>query len=502
MNRTTRFSRLTLSALGLLTASLAACGSEDVKTACSATESCGFGLTCEAEVCVEKPCGGPADCPSGYTCAADAGVCTAIECGCDTCDACPAGEVCESGLCVGGGAPCSDTAPCSGTDICDAGACRACEGAECPATCTDGSCPAGQSCNAETGVCEADAGLATCAACADSAECGAEGRCIQLQGGKACLPTCAADSDCAVGWTCQTGAAGAVCTPPNYRCEGCFATGCPDGQTCNATGACEATPAACTPACSGATPVCDAGACVECLTDVDCGAGRTCNVGAKVCEGQTSCTGATPYQVGDRCVECTTNSHCGDRFCDQATNTCSDDQCASCAAPYPACIQYEGQSYCVQCETNEDCVALNGEGSTCNTSTYACEGGVVAPANKCETDSDCAATAAGFSLRCHVASGFCYDTTGSRDDVTAFCPGNDGQVRPCQSLLALFGGGALPPLPGGGGSGGGTLPGFCSCDPGPLGIGQGTCLSGTCLDLGSLLGGGGGGASTPVCFSL
>jgi Cys-rich repeat protein len=470
MKRSPRFHLKTLALLAT-TLVVTACGGSDAKVTCSATESCGFGLTCQDETCVAAPCAGPADCPSGYTCtvAAGEGLCTAIECGCDTCDACPAGDVCSAGLCVPE-AGCSESAPCTGTDVCEAGACRPCAGAECATTCTAGSCPAGQVCNATSGACEAEAALGTCGACTDSAECGADGRCIQLQGGKACLPTCATE-----------------------------------GQSCNASGACEAA-AACNPSCSGSTPVCNGGTCVECVANADCGAGRTCNTATNLCEGQTSCTGATPYALGDQCVECLTNSHCGDRFCDQATHTCSDDQCASCADPYPACIDYEGQSYCVQCATNEDCVALNGEGSTCNTSTYACEGGVVRPADTCETDNDCASGAAGFNLRCHVASGFCYDVSGSCDDVTAFCPGNDGQVRPCQSLLSLLGGGgsapALPPEL----AGGGTLPGFCSCTPGPLGLGAGSCLAGQCTDLGALLallgGGGSGGSSSPVCFDL
>jgi Cys-rich repeat protein len=471
---------------------LVGCGSEDTQTRCSATEACGTGLVCQDELCVTLPCDGPAACPTGTTCTVSGGegVCTAIECGCETCDACPAGETCSAGLCVAAGAACSAAAPCAGTDVCEDGACRPCAGAECDAGCTTASCPDGQQCNATTGACEA-AGLGVCAACTDNAACGADARCIQLQGGKSCLPNCTASTDCAAGWTCQTGAAGGNCVPPTYSCAGCFAEGCPDGQTCDATGACVAE-ATCDPTCSGATPVCDAGTCVGCLTNADCGAGRTCNVAAKVCEGASTCTGATPYQVGDRCVECVTNSHCGERFCDQATNTCSDDKCASCADPYPACIDYEGQTYCVQCATNADCEALRGAGSTCNTSTYACEGGVVGPAARCQTNADCGSSSAGFNLQCDVATGFCYDAAGNCDDVTSFCPGTDGQVRPCQSLLALLGGGgsapALPPEF----SGGGTLPGLCSCSgANPLGIPPlpGTCRVGTCVDPSTLLGG-------------
>jgi hypothetical protein len=157
-------------------------------------------------------------------------------------------------------------------------------------------------------------------------------------------------------------------------------------------------------------------------------------------------------------------------------------------------------SYCVQCATNEDC----GVGGTCNTSTYACEGGTVTPTEKCEDDSDCdPGGSTGFVLTCHKPTGLCVDASGQCDDVTAFCVSANGAQTTCVSFFEMFGAGggvSLPPEL----AGGGTIPGFCSCTcdiPG-LCIGPGDCRPGTgnCADLAALLSS--GTTSNPVCFDF
>ena len=170
--------------------------------------------------------------------------------------------------------------------------------------------------------------------------------------------------------------------------------------------------------------------------------------------------------------------------------------------------------YCVQCVSDDDC----GLGGTCDTNTFSCSGGTVAPTDACEKDSDCDAGITEFDLACDTQTGYCYDAKGKCDGVTAFCKGG-GE---CLNLLDVLtgGGGGLPSdFPGMmGGGGGATLPGYCECESsgggleglfgGLLGGGDGPCGEATCLPLGDVLGFGGGvgGGGTEegvsVCFDL
>lgn len=527
--------------VALLAAStVAACGDDDKTGSCSADNDCAFGLVCGGETCVELPCNSIADCTSGnQACVTvnDGQYCAAVECGCPECDLCPIGEVCTNGFCEGAAA-CSETILCAGTDVCDDGLCRPCQGAECPADCRTGGCPGGGVCNTDTGECQAAPGVEACSSCTRSDDCGEGWKCVPLRSGNACLPPCGDVSECPAGWECAAGS----CTPASYTCTGCAVDGCPNGQACNpadngcvpavaacgvctadwecgegsacsagacqplctggtcaAGGACgtsagglsvctDTCASACDPACSGATPICNGGTCVQCRNNGDCAPGQTCDTGTGLCTGTASCQAPTPYPFENTCVECLTNNHCGNEFCDQATKTCSADPCAACADPYPACITYEGEQYCVQCSTDADCVAVRGEGSTCNTATYACEGGVVLPGSGgCETDADCNAGQSGFTLRCNTATKLCYDVGGLCDGATAFCTvGNDPGLENCISFFELMGGGL------GGDIGdlglGVETPGFCLCDnstpcPGgnPCGTGGGLISAIACL---------------------
>jgi len=112
-------------------------------------------------------------------------------------------------------------------------------GLNCPTDkCADVTCPDGQTCNADTGECEAD------------------------------VPTvCETDADCATGETCNT--ATGECEAVPTVCE--TDADCETGETCNtATGECEAEPEVCE-------------------TDADCATGETCNTATGECE--TAVTG-------------------------------------------------------------------------------------------------------------------------------------------------------------------------------------------------------------------
>ncbi len=538
------------------------CGDDDTSNGntCSDDEACAVGQICLASGnCGELPCASNSDCLNGQQACVtidNASVCSLAECGCITCDACPVGEICgDDGTCGPGViGQCTGPQDCADGQVCDGGQCRACQGDECgtPADCNLDGCDAGFTCNTATGVCEEDVVTPTgtpCQSCSTADECGDGWKCAPLINGNSCLPPCASNDDCSTGWSCQAG----NCTPENFNCSGCITDGCPAGQACSpgsnacvgaaavcdscasdwecgdgkacnggvcvtrcaggvcpSGGTCGATANGvstcsdecadvCNPVCSGATPHCLEGGCVECRDSTDCAGDSVCT--NNTCQSASgNCSGATPYELNGACVECLTNDHCGALFCNTGTGSCVNDTCASCAAPYPACTQVGSDWYCVQCATDADC----GAGGVCNTSTFACEGGTVTPTDACETDADCDASGTGFTLQCHVPTGLCYDTGGGCDDVKAFCPGADGQVRECASLLDAFAGGALPPLPGGGAGG---IPGSCACEGSSL-TGNDTCLGASCVDFGfllAILGGGGtptGSTPNAICFSL
>ena len=543
-----------------LAVGLTACGDDDSKAAgCNIDADCDFGLVCDG-VCTQLPCASSGDCLNGDQACLEVNgqkVCAAVECGCANCAQCPVGETCQPDGSCGSATinTCSGPSDCEPNEICDTGTCRACEGAECPQSgCTVDGCPAGQTCNAQTGTCET-AGPGTsspCDTCDPAVGCGDGWKCAPLITGNACLPPCSNANDCSTGWACQTG----NCVPESFRCSGCEVDGCAQGQACDPNdttckpatalcdacsddwecgagnacyqgvctarctsgscptgGACAQTPsgvsvcttscaATCDPACGGATPHCLDGACVQCTSDNDCSGEQTCDPGTNSCTGGgVTCDPPTPHVWNGGCVECITNDHCGQLFCNQGTNTCVNDTCASCADPYPACTQVGDDWYCVQCTEDSDC----GTGGTCNQSTFACEGGVVMTGDPCTSAADCDPGQTGYTLQCDTNTGLCYDAAGACDDVTAFCPGKDGTVHECLSFLEAFGGGAgggFPiPIPDLGGT---TIPGFCGCT-GSILTGNDSCFGGACLDLGAIFALIGGGTPTvggSFCFSL
>lgn len=490
---------------------------------CLDCDACPEGKSCVDGLCASDGCTQDSECDEGSRC--DAGAC--VPCGPDGCGeptgctegSCPAGQVCDAaskecvdpaaasacqvcandGECGGSGWSCLPVggaqvclAPCGSGDDCQTG--WTCWGGACtPAGykclgCTIDGCADGQVCDTNTGACVQP--KADCLACDYDWECGAGNACHSLGAGvRVCVPRCSGEAACPGNSSCgvDPDSGYKVCTPAGSTC--CFdadPNNCPDVSEC-------------TPACGGGTPHCKLGMCVECLADTDCGSGLTCNNNTWTCDGSTNgCTGATPYwsDVKQACVQCTESAHCGGDACNETTNTCENDLCASCVAPYPACTQVNGEFYCVQCTEDVHC----GANGVCDVTTYSCQGGTVTPTDPCSSDSDCDASVSGFDLYCGGDS-LCHDKDGGCDDVTAFClNGNE-----CTDLLALLAGGAggLPELPGGGGS---TLPGVCECtiDGGGLGIPlpfgpSKDCPDGVyCGNLFDILGGGGG-QSTNVC---
>ncbi len=324
---TARWSRARLRATGRVIPSVAA--NERGNAACLiASRKSGFKLKLANGVPVACPVPPPPGCTDGV----QNGTETGVDCGGDTCPACPSGgqctapEDCASGICVAG--VCHDPTCTDGiedgteSDVdCGGGACAVCGdgagcrlGADCAslvctlavcqqATCADGvrnggevadlepACDSGAEC--PSGVCSAN--VCQPASCTDGVENGAEtaldcggGSCPGCPIGAACF----LNPDCAVG-----GCSGGVCQPP------CTAGAeCPSGVC--ATGYCRA-------------PNCADGARNGSETDVDCGGGACpgCALG-KQCSAagdcaSNSCGSTARCTCGDQLFTFPVNSNDG-----------------------------------------------------------------------------------------------------------------------------------------------------------------------------------------------
>jgi len=211
-------------------------------------------------------------------------------------------------------------------------------------------CASGQYCN-DAGVCTngctSDSQCpgaceeGRCVACDESADCPAGLSCSQ----GACVALCASDADCSNGLLCDTEAGSCVACFQDSDCgqgscrEGQCVVGCQNDGDC-APGVCDET----------------AGHCVTCTADADCGSGR-CDVATQACVGclaDGDCAAPTTCDEATRtCVGCTADSQCGlNRVCDLASHVCE-----------------------AECQADADCP----EGWICDGSAGAC---VPAPENE------------------------------------------------------------------------------------------------------------------------
>ena len=280
----------------------------------------------------------------------------------------------------------------------------------CKLACLRSGCPAGSTCDQQTGTCEESIGV-----------CG----------------TCDQDWDCAEGLRCYQ--AGQYCT-----------LACTD--TCPTNGVCEQVNEIPVTACvsqgqvccigEGCGPVCPeevphrtpSGGCVECVEDANCASGVCI---ADFCTSLDCPNPSVPFEIDGKCVECLISAHCDfDEDCSLYHSCVSyKPPCWYCQDPYPACTQLNGVWSCVQCTDDSYCT---GE-QTCDTSIFACTGGGIVdpfpPCAGCVSDDDCVSLSGVFDLACDVPSGCCYDLAGACDGVEANCLSGE-----CESILALFGG--------------------------------------------------------------
>lgn len=198
--------------------------------------------------------------------------------------------------------------------------------------------------------------LGRCEACRDAADCGTGQACFPRE--HTCKPKCAANADC--GPERET----PLCDVATGACVGCLEeTDCPAGKP-----VCEPTRAQCSACasdadCGAAAPACNLqeGKCEQCLVDADCD-------GAFVCEGDHKCHPACGDD-GDcpdpgrkfcdlekrSCVECLADMNCG-----AAAPVCKDDgKCVQCVVNMdcPMLSPICEKERCVECERDEDCPA-------------------------------------------------------------------------------------------------------------------------------------------------
>jgi MYXO-CTERM domain-containing protein len=209
---------------------------------------------------------------------------------------------------------------------------------------------------------------------------------------------------------------------------------------CDAAGICAICSATNHTACTGATPVCDVpvNSCVGCLTNANCSGGTPiCDSGTltcRACTGNPDCGGATPEcdttagsaNLG-RCVACVADANCPPATprCNLATNACTQclsatdcggntpvcnggvcKACASdanCGGATPAC---EVWGACGQC-TSTNGTACTGGTAVCDFPTGTCVG--------CEFNTDCSGSTPVCNTTTHTC-GACQtnaDCTGS-----------------------------------------------------------------------------------------
>ena len=249
-----------------------------------------------------------------------------------------------------------------------------------------------------------------CQACETDADCLAEFSCRVLLNGSFCSRRCTGALDCSTQYTCvaAAGESGATfCTPPNYACEGCLATGCPDPLRCDAaSGKC----------------VVGKGACAPCSKVSDCAVGLACTALASpgfatnlMCMPECSAGNACP--AGSLCQKTAAGNTCGFTSLACCYGACkANPACSQCP---DACIL--GQ--CVGCLLDSAC-----PGGHCDTTSHTCVNGVGCPADKpvllgdgtcgqCAGNADCSG-----GLVCDIGDHICLESPASCSDCTGDLP--------------------------------------------------------------------------------
>ena len=353
---------------------------------CEADQDCGDNQLCCGNACVDTALGRCETCEGGNCDPTKADGCTNRGCSCGGLQACVGNIVCVNGQCVG----CADNGDCNDDSICCGEVCvptniesqceecgQACahrKANQCVANGEDRACQCGNRapCGAHRYCVVGDNGAA-CVECADDADCpGARPHCLDNVC-RACDPndqsTCDGNSLCC-DFECVEGDPDGSCTDCDVGCDEIAADTCL-GRTCKCGNHNQ---------CSGATPICEDGTCVECR------AGNNTNQMSPDCAGN----GDGNFCVNHECVACLVGNHNG---CTGEELCCESGGEPVCQSTGPAAGQ------CTAC--NVDCSrAADGCGMrTCECGGGpACAGGQICFGGDCVDcldDSDCNGNASG-----------------------------------------------------------------------------------------------------------
>ncbi len=278
-------------------------------------------------------------------------------------------------------------------------------------------------CNTQVGLCVPKPPDEVC----DPLNCGPGMQCPPPGGGVDCVPIpgwCDEDGDCAFGERCDT---------PNHVCvsrAGDVVMVCQDNQDCADQG--------------GLLLTCQAGVCIGCLDDLQCGSGGKCVLGTCVIADLGPAGNCINLQCpdGQRCslvtgiceVICQSDEDCLEtQSCLPVANTCVGkfgcDTVEDCQVPQQ-CIA----GLCVGCQSDAECKATE----TCIVGACfpklggsACDGVECPPDELCDPQNGA----------CYPANGTCADASDCRPNHTCnfigLCSGCsvDGDCRPNQRCL-------------------------------------------------------------------
>ncbi len=245
---------------------------------------------------------------------------------------CADGKICKDGKCTAdskGG--CKADSDCNTGETCNNGKCEKKDDGGCK---DDGDCNTGETCN--NGKCEKkdDGG------CKDDGDCNTGETCNNGKCEKKDDGGCKSDADCNADETCNNG-----------KCEKKQQGGCKSDADCKAP----------TPKCDG-----NAGKCVECLDNVDCGQGKECKANKcesaqGECQSDADCQGKPKKFCSDqqKCEweckkdeDCGKNAKCVNNACQKDTPSgCKKD--ADCGGNTPVCDTKANK--CVECLQDSDC---------------------------------------------------------------------------------------------------------------------------------------------------
>ena len=260
---------------------------------CEGPEDCVGDRFCYQGRCSE-PCDDEDDCVGARSCDRQTGRCLEPAL-CIVPEDCDLGRVCVQGRCI---VECDGDADCPGLQACDGPTRRCVEPDRCE---EDVDCDGLRICQGQ--VCEEP--------CVDDDQCEGRQRC-DAQVGRCVAPAvCLADIDCPGQTLCRAGGClvpecerhdqcGGACV--DARCAAgapveCEADGDCDGALrCAAVDACgQVRPCEGPQDCSGAAPLCDRGACVDCVVDRDCAPSEVCEAGGCLlvlgCQDDRDCPG-------------------------------------------------------------------------------------------------------------------------------------------------------------------------------------------------------------------